>query len=203
MKTPIVILSAAVLLAACSSEPERVYPPSGGASAPGPGGYNYPRPSALDSAGRNSLANGDLAAADDSFQQELDSNPFDPIALNNLAVARSEEGKYQDALTLLERATKLAPDNVEIAANLSRMRAYEGLQPAGAAAAGDANGFAYVGQSGPLAEPPPLWQPLPVGVPAAPIPVRRARAVSTGCYARTYRAPTREQSEVKVCDTTS
>ena len=51
-------------------------------------------------------------------------NPFDPVALNNLAVAKAERNQFYAALGLLERAAKLAPSNAEIAANLARMRLY-------------------------------------------------------------------------------
>lgn len=79
---------------------------------------------ALSSDGRSNLAHGDAAAAEYSFSQALEVNPFDPIALNNLAVAKAERNQFYTALGLLERAAKLAPSNAEIAANLARMRLY-------------------------------------------------------------------------------
>jgi Flp pilus assembly protein TadD len=52
----------------------------------------------------------------------LSINPFDPIALNNLAVAEAARGRYQQALSLLQRAVKLAPARADIAANLGNMQ---------------------------------------------------------------------------------
>jgi len=74
--------------------------------------------------GRESLAQGDAVAAEYSFNQALEVNPFDPVALNNLAVAKAERNQFYSALGLLERAAKLAPSNAEVAANLARMRLY-------------------------------------------------------------------------------
>lgn len=74
--------------------------------------------------GRESLSQGDSAAAEFNFEKALEVNPFDPVALNNLAVARSEQGDYYAALDLLQRAAKLAPSNPEIAANAARLRAW-------------------------------------------------------------------------------
>lgn len=49
-------------------------------------------------------------------------NPFDPIALNNLAVSEASRGRYQQALSLLQRAVKLAPARADISANLASMQ---------------------------------------------------------------------------------
>ncbi len=102
-----------------------IRPPSGTAhSLPAYSSPAAQRFAALSSDGRNSLAQGDAAAAEYSFSQALEVNPFDPIALNNLAVAKAERNQFYSALGLLERAAKLAPSNAEIAANLARMRLY-------------------------------------------------------------------------------
>jgi len=62
-------------------------------------------------------------------------NPFDPIALNNLAVAEAAKGRYQQASSLLQRAVKLAPARADIAANLSNLQRWlaqvEGQQALG------------------------------------------------------------------------
>lgn len=49
-------------------------------------------------------------------------NPFDPIALNNLAVTEAARGRYQQASSLLQRAVKLAPARSDIAANLANLQ---------------------------------------------------------------------------------
>lgn len=49
-------------------------------------------------------------------------NPFDPVALNNLAVAKADEHQYQEALQLLERAARFAPDRKDILANYDRLK---------------------------------------------------------------------------------
>lgn len=49
-------------------------------------------------------------------------NPFDPIALNNLAVMEAGRGRYQQASSLLQRAVKLAPARADIAVNLSNLQ---------------------------------------------------------------------------------
>ncbi|MEY2685261.1 MAG: hypothetical protein RJA09_2405 [Pseudomonadota bacterium] len=49
-------------------------------------------------------------------------NPFDPIALNNLAVTEAARGRYQQASSLLQRAVKLAPARADIAANLANLQ---------------------------------------------------------------------------------
>jgi tetratricopeptide (TPR) repeat protein len=51
-------------------------------------------------------------------------NPFDPVALNNLAVAKADAYQYQEALKLLERAVRLAPDRNDIAANLDQLKTW-------------------------------------------------------------------------------
>lgn len=59
------------------------------------------------------------------FERQLRVNPFDPAALNNLAVVKAEQGRYDDAMDLLQRAARLAPDNAEIRANLGRLKAWK------------------------------------------------------------------------------
>ena len=59
------------------------------------------------------------------FERQLRVNPFDPAALNNLAVVKAEQGRYDDAMDLLQRAARLAPDNAEIRANLGRLKSWK------------------------------------------------------------------------------
>ena len=72
--------------------------------------------------GRVYLAEGDNAAAVRSYSDALDLNPFDPVAHNNLAVAKAAQGDYQAAMDLLQRAVKLAPKRADIRDNLYRLR---------------------------------------------------------------------------------
>jgi tetratricopeptide (TPR) repeat protein len=51
-------------------------------------------------------------------------NPFDPVALNNLAVNYAATGDYQNAVALLERAQRIAPNRVDIVNNLANLKAW-------------------------------------------------------------------------------
>lgn len=72
--------------------------------------------------GRAYLAEGDNAAAIDSYQEARRVNPFDPVALNNLAVAKSAAGDYQSALDIFARALQLAPQRSDIQTNYDNLR---------------------------------------------------------------------------------
>ena len=58
------------------------------------------------------------------FERQLRVNPFDPAALNNLAVVKAGQGHYDDAYDLLQRAARLAPQSEEIRANVNRLKAW-------------------------------------------------------------------------------
>lgn len=73
---------------------------------------------------REDLFWGDSKRAEANLEQALEVNPFDAVALNNLAVAKAEQGDYHSSLALLERANELAPDNPDIQVNLARMRGW-------------------------------------------------------------------------------
>lgn len=73
---------------------------------------------------REDLFWGDSKRAEANLEQALEVNPFDAVALNNLAVAKAEQGDYHSSLALLERASELAPDNPDIQVNLARMRGW-------------------------------------------------------------------------------
>ena len=94
------------------------------------------------------------------FEEALGINPFDPVALNNLAAAKVEWGDFHSALELLKRAARLAPQDTEIAANLSRLRGWlNSYSEAGMAAPGPQD--LAQNQSGSLPPPPPpLWEPV-------------------------------------------
>jgi Flp pilus assembly protein TadD len=95
-------------------------------------------------------------AAQFRFERQLRVNPFDPAALNNLAVVKAGQGRYGDAKELLERAARLAPDSTEIEANLTRLRIWmdEAGEPRAPTGPGlDASPFPP--------EPPRLWDTVP------------------------------------------
>jgi tetratricopeptide (TPR) repeat protein len=75
--------------------------------------------------GRAYLAEGDSAAAVQSYGELVRQNPFDPVALNNLATAKAAAGDYQAALDLLTRAVRLAPQRADIRDNLKQLQAWQ------------------------------------------------------------------------------
>ena len=77
-----------------------------------------------DEKARASFSQGDTDGAAFALEQSLEVNPFDPVALNNLAVVKVEQGDYFAAQELLARASNLAPNNTEVAANLARLRSF-------------------------------------------------------------------------------
>lgn len=91
------------------------------------------------------------------FERQLRVNPFDPAALNNLAVVKAGQGRYEDARDLLERAARLAPESEQIRANLGRLTAWLN-SAAGNSKAYDAPELS-VSKVPP--EPPPLWDQKP------------------------------------------
>lgn len=110
--------------------------------------------------GRRYLAEGEPDRAALSFEEALRINPFDAVALNNLASARVEAGDYNRALDLLKRAARLAPEDRDIAANLSRLRGWlNSYSDAGMQAPhpDELSGFVANGRLPP--PPPPLWEP--------------------------------------------
>lgn len=119
---------------------------------------------------------GAAGAAAGTAPESAPINPFDPIALNNQAVVEASRGRYQQALTLLQRAVKLAPARPDIAANLSSMQRWL-AQAEGQAALGLAPQPLQVPQQASTVQPvPPLWTPsarpvAPSRAPANPAPV--------------------------------
>lgn len=107
-----------------------------------------------DGQGRQGMAEGDPSRAEFNFERALEVNPFDAVALNNLAVAKAERGQFYEAMSLLERAAKLTPDNSEVIANLARLRGYvQSYATAGVDPSPAVKRFA--GALPPT--PPPLW----------------------------------------------
>lgn len=108
-----------------------------------------------DSEGRLGMAEGDPGRAEFNFERALEVNPFDPVALNNLAVAKAERGQFYEAMAMLERAAKLAPDNSEVVANLARLRGYVQSYATAGVSATPARSSGFTGVLPP--PPPALW----------------------------------------------
>jgi hypothetical protein len=68
------------------------------------------------------LENGQVGEAVSTLEGTLGDNPFDPVQLNNLAVARARNGDVYAALQLLDRAARLAPEQPIIEDNRKRLR---------------------------------------------------------------------------------
>lgn len=114
--------------------------------------------------GRAYLAEGDAAAATESFLEAARRNPFDAIALNNLAISKAASGDYQAARDLLVRASQIAPQNKEIAQNYASLQAWLDAKSGPRKAN---NGFAKAGGMGegyhsnlqsPSEDIPSMWQ---------------------------------------------
>lgn len=88
-------------------------------------------------------------------------NPFDPIALNNLAIAEASRGRYQEALMLLQRAVKLAPARPDIAANLQSLQRWLVLAEGQASIGLHPQPLALPYQDSLVPDVPQLWQPPP------------------------------------------
>ena len=123
--------------------------------------------------GRAYLAEGDSAAAVQSYGELVRQNPFDPVALNNMAVAKAAAGDYQSALDMLQRAQRLAPQRLDIRDNLNQLQAW--LQQNHTLALSNklppvrSNGNIGSSAATILPEPPALWAPV---APASRAPAR-------------------------------
>jgi len=84
----------------------------------------YVSPADRDAASRSAYARGDSARASAALSEAVRLNPFDPVALNNLAVNYAATGDYQNAVALLERAQRLAPNRPDIVNNLANLKAW-------------------------------------------------------------------------------
>ncbi len=84
----------------------------------------YASPADRDAASRSAYARGDSARASAALNEAVRLNPFDPVALNNLAVNYAATGDYQNAVALLERAQRLAPNRPDIVNNLANLKAW-------------------------------------------------------------------------------
>ena len=63
-----------------------------------------------------------LVQAEAAFRSSIEVDPKMIGAYNNLAVALQRANHVQDAIKILEKALKIAPDNEDVKANLQRMR---------------------------------------------------------------------------------
>lgn len=73
---------------------------------------------------RSAYVRGDALQATLGLGEAVRANPFDPVALNNLAVTLASQGDYQSALSTLERAYRLAPGRRDIATNLMNLKTW-------------------------------------------------------------------------------
>jgi tetratricopeptide (TPR) repeat protein len=69
------------------------------------------------------LRNSKLPEAKAAFQSSIRANAKFATAYNNLAVTLERMNQRKQAIGVLERATKIAPDNQQITDNLRRMKA--------------------------------------------------------------------------------
>lgn len=72
------------------------------------------------------LAKGRLDQAVTVLETRLGQNPYDPAALNNLAVVQARNRDYEAALALLRRAGQLAPDDATIRENYAALSQWLG-----------------------------------------------------------------------------
>ncbi len=115
-------------------------------------------PADRDAAARAAYARGDNARASATLNEAVRLNPFDPVALNNLAVNYAAQGDYQNAIALLERALRLAPNRSDIVNNLANLKAWmaqDSQFAVGSRGAPQALNFPRAEDSPP--EFPPLW----------------------------------------------
>jgi hypothetical protein len=125
-----------------------------GSSGPKPGQLVFPAANA--GYGYSSLGSmGGGVGQDPSETAAI--NPFDPIALNNLAVTEAARGRYQQASSLLQRAVKLAPARADIAANLSNLQRWLAQVEGQAALGMQPQPLQLPYQETGVPEVPPLW----------------------------------------------
>ncbi|NGY03754.1 tetratricopeptide repeat protein [Solimonas terrae] len=101
------------------------------------------------------LENGQVTQAVNTLENTLGDNPFDPVQLNNLAVARSRDGDVYAALELLDRAARLAPDQAVILDNRTKLR--EWIAARIGANKQQLDTVAVDRLPSQLPDPPPLW----------------------------------------------
>jgi tetratricopeptide (TPR) repeat protein len=131
----------------------------------------------LNQYGRAYLAEGDNAAAAQSYSELVRLNPFDPVALNNMAVAKAAAEDYQSAAELLTRAVRLAPHRADIRENLSNLQSwqdsYSNVALAPATSATTSARAQEPRAPALLPQPPPLWLPTHRNSPTTTAATRR------------------------------
>lgn len=96
---------------------------------------------------------GQYDRAIEAYQSQLDNNPFNAKAANNLAVAHAMKRDYQSALKWLQRAAKMDRSRQDIALNLETLEKW--LEASGQ---NQDNSPVPPAISGPLSpEPPAPW----------------------------------------------
>ena len=80
---------------------------------------------ALNGVGLCYLKGGKLVQAEAAFRSSVEADPKMMSAYNNLAVTLQRENHTSEAIKILEKALKIAPNNEEISTNLQRMRGGE------------------------------------------------------------------------------
>ncbi len=101
------------------------------------------------------LEAGRLDGAIVQLEQELGDNPYDAVALNNLAVARARSAEVFSALDLLDRAARLSPEHPVIDSNRKVLRDWIARRISAGRTRVE---LTPVGNQR-LPDPPPLWTP--------------------------------------------
>ena len=98
--------------------------PAPGRGAPGRPGAAPPaqHPDSADVAWRS----GDQATAERLYRARLARNPHDGVALHRVALIEAWSGRYANALDMLERLRKEAPENLDAQVDHARVRAWSG-----------------------------------------------------------------------------
>lgn len=162
-------------------------------------------PADRDAAARSAYAKGDSARAAATLNEAVRLNPFDPVALNNLAVNYAATGDYQNAIALLERAQRIAPNRVDIVNNLTNLKAWmaqDSQFATGSRGAPQALNFPRAEDTPP--ELPPLWggpvntpypqsPPISGAVPTPGYPAPRQPAGYPTQQAPSYQQPVYQQ----------
>ena len=102
------------------------------------------------------LESGRVDSAVATLEGSVGENPFDPVQLNNLAVAKARGGDVYTALQLLDRAARLAPEQPIILDNRSKLREWFSSR-IGANAVHLRDAVPVRDAPTQLPDPPPLW----------------------------------------------
>lgn len=155
-------------------------------------------PADRDALARAAYARGDNARASATLNEAVRLNPFDPVALNNLAVNYAAQGDYQNAIALLERALRLAPNRSDIVNNLANLKAWmaqDSQFAVGSRGAPQALNFPRAEDSPP--EFPPLWGATANAQAQQPLAQARSNTSQAPAYqaAPVYQQPTYPQPQ--------